>query len=56
MTVMDAVTICNILKRGERTSHIPMDMLMGGVDEEQVLKSFKSSTDDFIVKPFIINN
>lgn len=52
MPVMDGIEMCNILKNGEKTSHIPIVLLTAYNNENTSIAGYETGADDFIVKPF----
>ena len=49
---VDGLTLCQRLRRDERTSNIPILMMtaLGGIKDK--IKGFNSGPDDYITKPF----
>lgn len=54
MPELDGIELCQILKKDEKTSHIPIILLTAKSEEEQMLKGLKVGADDYIIKPFSI--
>ena len=48
----DGLEICRILKRGERTQHIPVVMMTARGEESDIVTGLELGADDYIVKPF----
>lgn len=52
MPVTDGITLCNTLKKDEKTSHIPIILLTAKSGEENELIGLKTGADDYVLKPF----
>ena len=52
MPVMSGIDACNILRKDEATRHIPVVMLTAVNISEYRMKAFDFGVDDYIVKPF----
>ena len=55
MPVMDGVTLIKHIKEDERTSHIPTILLTARDDSESKIAGFEKGADQYVVKPFEIN-
>jgi DNA-binding response OmpR family regulator len=55
MPVMDGVTLVKNLKVDERTSHIPIILLTARDDLDTKISGFEMGADQYVVKPFKIN-
>ena len=52
MPKKDGFEVCEILKKDERTSHIPVIMLTARAFEKDKIKGFAHGTDAYLTKPF----
>ena len=52
MPNMDGISLCQHLKKGAQTSHIPVVLLTAKTAIESRLTGFEGGADDYIVKPF----
>lgn len=48
----DGIDLCEEIRSGESTKHIPVLMLTGLCDKESRIRAFSAGADDFISKPF----
>ncbi len=55
MPVMDGVTLIKHIKEDERTSHIPTILLTARDDSESKIAGFENGAEQYVVKPFEIN-
>ena len=52
MPKIDGYELCTVLKKDERTSHIPVILLTARDDAKSSLKGYQTGADDYITKPF----
>lgn len=52
MPVMDGFEVCEALKKGMSTRHIPVVFMTGLTETEHVVKGFASGGIDYVTKPF----
>ena len=52
MPVMDGLTLCQQLKNGKDTSHIPVVILTAKADDQSQKEGYDSAADLYVVKPF----
>lgn len=51
MPGMDGYEVCSILKKGEKTSNIPVIFLTAENEEESIVKAFEVGGKDYVTKP-----
>lgn len=55
MPEMDGNELCQKIKNGRRTSHIPVILLTARIDDDQKVVGFESGADHYVTKPFNID-
>ncbi len=55
MPEMDGLDLCRQLKQNENTSHIPIILLSARAGEEGILEGLRAYADDYLVKPFRVD-
>lgn len=55
MPAADGILVCDHLRSNESTRHVPVIMISGDADTERRLKAFGAGADDFVDKPFQID-
>lgn len=55
MPEMDGLDVCRLLKTNEHTSHIPIILLSARAGEEGILDGLRAYADDYLVKPFRVD-
>ena len=52
MPLMDGNLMCKMIKKDEKTSHIPIILLTAKADENDKIDGLETGADDYIIKPF----
>jgi signal transduction histidine kinase/DNA-binding response OmpR family regulator len=52
MPVMDGNKMCELIRKDEKTSHIPLILLTAKAGEEDKIEGLETGADDYILKPF----
>lgn len=52
MPIMDGLTLCQEIKKDNRTSHIPFILLTAKTGQESKIQGLKSGADAYLIKPF----
>lgn len=55
MPGLDGYEVCKILRKNEKTSEIPIIFLTSKKDSESIVKGFEIGAQDYVTKPFNIN-
>lgn len=55
MPEIDGLDLCRLLKQNENTSHIPIILLSARAGEEGILDGLRAYADDYLVKPFRVD-
>ena len=55
MPAADGILVCDHLRTNEATRHVPVIMISGDADTERRLRAFGAGADDFVDKPFQID-
>ncbi|MBX7147116.1 MAG: phosphate regulon transcriptional regulator PhoB [Alphaproteobacteria bacterium] len=53
--LISGIEVCRQIKKSQATSHIPIIMLTARGEEKDKLRGFDLGADDYIVKPFSVN-
>ncbi len=52
MPELNGLQVCNRLKNGADTSHIPVVLLTARTQSEQIIEGLRAGADDYLMKPF----
>lgn len=55
MPEMDGLDLCRLLKKSDNTSHVPIILLSARAGEEGILDGLRAYADDYLVKPFHVD-
>ena len=52
MPIMDGNKMCELIRKDEKTSHIPVILLTAKAEEADKIEGLETGADDYIIKPF----